>query len=146
MKVAQSCPTLCNPMNCSPPGSSVHGILRARILEWEEGHALLQGIFPIQGSNLHFLGLLHWRVGSSPLAPPGKPQAFSLRMQFEMLHTKRWVELPPLKSTCVLVKATFWLRSDLPCQGQSTRREETAALSGFDRGETSLLPDSGKKR
>ena len=32
--VAQSCPTLCNPMNCSPPGSSVHGILQPRILEW----------------------------------------------------------------------------------------------------------------
>ena len=32
--VAQSCPTLCNPMDCSPPGSSVNGILQARILEW----------------------------------------------------------------------------------------------------------------
>ena len=32
--VAQSCPVLCNPMECSPPGSSVHGILQARILEW----------------------------------------------------------------------------------------------------------------
>ena len=32
--VAQLCLTLCNPMNCSPPGSSVHGILQARILEW----------------------------------------------------------------------------------------------------------------
>ena len=31
---AQSCPTLCNPMDCSPPGSSVHGIFQARILEW----------------------------------------------------------------------------------------------------------------
>ena len=31
--VAQSCPALCDPMDCSPPGSSVHGILRARILE-----------------------------------------------------------------------------------------------------------------
>ena len=31
--VAQSCLTLCNPMNCSPPGSSVHGIFQARILE-----------------------------------------------------------------------------------------------------------------
>ena len=31
---AQSCPTLCNPMDCSPPGSSVHGILQARVLEW----------------------------------------------------------------------------------------------------------------
>ena len=30
----QSCPTLCNPMDCSPLGSSIHGILQARILEW----------------------------------------------------------------------------------------------------------------
>ena len=33
-KVAQSCPTLCDPMDCSAPGSSVHGIPQARILEW----------------------------------------------------------------------------------------------------------------
>ena len=32
--VAQSCLTLCDPVDCSPPGSSVHGILPARILEW----------------------------------------------------------------------------------------------------------------
>ena len=32
--VAQSCPTLCDPMDCSPPGSSVHEIFQARILEW----------------------------------------------------------------------------------------------------------------
>jgi len=30
----QSCPTLCKPIDCSPPGSSVHGILQARVLEW----------------------------------------------------------------------------------------------------------------
>ena len=34
VKVIQSCLTLCNPMNCSLPGSSVHGILQARILQW----------------------------------------------------------------------------------------------------------------
>ena len=34
VKVAQSCLTLCDPMDCSPPGSSVHGILQARTLEW----------------------------------------------------------------------------------------------------------------
>jgi len=33
-EVAQSCPTLCNPMDYSPPGSLVHGILQARVLEW----------------------------------------------------------------------------------------------------------------
>ena len=32
--ITQSCPTLCDPMDCSPPGSSVYGILQARVLEW----------------------------------------------------------------------------------------------------------------
>ena len=45
--VAQSCPTLCNPMVYSLPGSSVHGILQARILLG--CHSLLQRIFPTQG-------------------------------------------------------------------------------------------------
>ena len=48
--VAQLCPTLCNPMDCSPPGSSVHGDSPGK--NTEVGcHALLQGIFPTQGSN-----------------------------------------------------------------------------------------------
>ena len=47
---AQSCRTLCDPMGCSPPGSSVHGILKARILEWvalsSSGGLLHPGIEP----------------------------------------------------------------------------------------------------
>ena len=54
--VAKSCATLCDPMNCSPPSSSVHGILQARMLEWVP--FLLQGIFCTQGSKLRLLGLL----------------------------------------------------------------------------------------
>ena len=34
VKVAQSCPTLCDPLDCIPPSSSIYGILQARILEW----------------------------------------------------------------------------------------------------------------
>ena len=34
-KSLQSCPILCNPMDCSPPGSSVHWMFQARILEWD---------------------------------------------------------------------------------------------------------------
>ena len=33
-EVAQLCPTLCDPMDCSLPGSSIHGIFQARVLEW----------------------------------------------------------------------------------------------------------------
>ena len=69
-KSLQSYPTLCNPMDCSLLGSSVHGILQARILEWVTMPFLLHGILWVQGLNLHFLGLLHGQVGSLPLAPP----------------------------------------------------------------------------
>ena len=70
----QSCPTLCNPMGCSLPGSPVHGLLQARILTDVGCRALLQGIFPTQGSNPCLLHLLHWQAGSLPLEPPGKPR------------------------------------------------------------------------
>ena len=51
---AQLYPTLCDPMDCSPPDSCVHEIFQARILEWV-CHFLLQGIFPIQGLKLDLL-------------------------------------------------------------------------------------------
>ena len=57
-KSLQLCPTLCNPMDCSPPSSSVPGILQVK----NTGmgcHALLQGIFLTQGSNPCLLCLLH---------------------------------------------------------------------------------------
>ena len=63
--------TLCNSMDSSPPGSSAHGILQTGILKWV-AIFFSRGIFSTQGSNL--LHLLHWRAGSLPLAPPGKPQ------------------------------------------------------------------------
>ena len=72
--VTQWCPTLCNPVNCRLPGSSVHGDSPGK----NTGvgcHALLQGICPTQGSNL---SLLHWQADSlslwhlgSPLTTPG---------------------------------------------------------------------------
>ena len=54
---AQSCTTICDPMDWSSSGSSVHGIFQARILEMYS--SLLQGIFLTQGLNPHFLYLLH---------------------------------------------------------------------------------------
>ena len=65
-EVAQLCPTLCDPTDCSPPGSSVHGHVQVRILEWVA--ALLQGILPTQGSNL---GLLHQQADSLWLSHQG---------------------------------------------------------------------------
>ena len=71
-RLLQLCPTLCDSMDCKP----------TRLLcPWDSldkhtgvvCHALLQGIFRAQRLNLHLLCLLNWQLGSSPLAPPGKP-------------------------------------------------------------------------
>ena len=56
-EVAQSCSTLCDTMDGNLPGSAVHGIFQARILEWA-AISFSRGIFPTQGSNP---GLLHCR-------------------------------------------------------------------------------------
>ena len=58
-EVAQSCLTLSDPMDCSPPGSSVHGICQARVLEWgaiafSGIHRLLKGKFNLWGRNKLF--------------------------------------------------------------------------------------------
>ena len=58
--VAQSCPTLCNPMDYSPPDFSVHGILQARILE-QEAIPFSRGSSSLQADSL-------------PSEPPGKPK------------------------------------------------------------------------
>ena len=71
-KLLQLCLTLCNSLDHSPPDSSVHGILQARILEWI-AISFSRGIFPSQGSNPHLLCLLLWQVSSLSLQPPGKP-------------------------------------------------------------------------
>ena len=69
----QSCPTLCDPMDFSPPGSSLHGILQVRILELVVMPSSRVCIFPTQGLNLSPLSLLHWQLGSLRLVSPGKP-------------------------------------------------------------------------
>ena len=61
--------TLCDPMDCSPLGSSVFGILQARILEWVPMPSSRESPQPMD----HPLCLLHWQAGPLPLAPPGKP-------------------------------------------------------------------------
>ena len=68
-KSRESCLTLCDRMDCSPPGSSVHGDSPGK----STGvgcHALLQRIFPTQGLNPHLSCLLHWQAGSLPQTPP----------------------------------------------------------------------------
>ena len=69
----QSCPTLWDPMYCSPPGSSVCGILQARVLQWALLPFLLFRILLTQESNL---GFLHCRQILYHLSYPGSPHIY----------------------------------------------------------------------
>ena len=79
-EVAQSCPTLGDPMDCSLPGSSVHGIFQARVLEWDATalskntgvgcNSLIQGIFPTDPGIKP--GSPALQANSLLSAPPGK--------------------------------------------------------------------------
>ena len=66
--VAQSCLTLCNPMDCSPSGSSVYGILQAGILEWFAISFSRGSSWPRDCTGSPVL-----QVDSLPSEPPGKP-------------------------------------------------------------------------
>ena len=96
---------LYNSIDYSPPGSSFHGILKAKILEWV---AILpsRGSFPTQASNLHLLCLLYWKASSLPLAPPEKPkQCFAyIVIFFERYLVSMWNE-----HTC----AAVWIFFDI---------------------------------
>ena len=81
-------------MDCSLPGSSVHGFSRQEY--WSGCQALLQGIFPTQGLDPCLFCLLHCQGGSLPLAPPGKTSfclsqhIFTLAISCkELTHWKR---------------------------------------------------------
>ena len=71
----QSCPTLCDTMDCSPPGSSVHGILQPRILEWvacpPPGDLRDPGVKPRSPAlQVDSLPLSHWGSPRSSLVFP----------------------------------------------------------------------------
>ena len=107
--VAQSCPTLCEPLDCSPPGSSVHGILQAKKLEysampsfreysqpkdWTEVSRIAGGFFPIWATRAKFVcGWIHvkkWQM-----------KGFQLGMRRWELH-ERWyltlIDMGPFSS------------------------------------------------
>ena len=69
-------------MDCSPPGSSIHGISQARVLEWVSIF-FLQGIFPTQGSNLC---LLLWQAESLPLSHLGSWTLWICYLLWQRLH------------------------------------------------------------
>ena len=124
--VAQLYPTLCDPMDCSPPGSSVHGILQARILEWVAVPSS-RGSSP-PGDQIH--------VSQSPalagnfftIAPPQYQLLLFLEKQKEPCFTKK--------------RKCFWLAESGipgPASGEQFPLSRLAAYTGPRGSEVLLL-------
>ena len=131
-KSPQSCLTLCDPMDCSPPSSSVHGDSPGK----NTGvgcHALLQGIFPIQGSNPHLLRLLDWQTGSLPPAPSGKSPSTNTNLLFSLFRAFSLKEhgLCSLRASPVDIKEAVMM-SNLkpPCTAKPLSKGEFPINSG----------------
>ena len=90
-ELAQSCPTLSDPMDCSPPGSSIHGIFQARVLEW--GAIAFSDLRCLGRNNLN----QHSVLTSSVLSRMG------------LLFQKVWLRC-----------STIWLKTE-PCRQDDSR-------------------------
>ena len=119
-KSLQSCLTLCDPMDCSPPGFSVHGILQARILEWAAMPSSRGSFWPSDWTCVSCL--LCWQTGSVPLAPPGKalwlpytiaisPQVVHIRETKMYVHTKACTQMA---ITVFLILSPIWEQPKWP--------------------------------
>jgi len=86
-KLLQFCVTLCNPMDCSPPGSSVHGILQARTLEWVSISFSKAWKWKVKVKSLSHVWLLATSWTAAYQAPPS--MGFSRQ---EYLYTNMYLE------------------------------------------------------
>ena len=87
-KSLQSCPILCDPMDCSPPGSSAHGILQAKILEWVVTPSSRGSSWPRDRTCVSLSLSSPTLVGIFlTTEPPGKPQWFSTEVKYSPLRT-----------------------------------------------------------
>ena len=123
------CPNVCDPTDCSLPGSSVHGILQARILQWVPMSSSRGSSQPRDRTRVSCL--LHWQTGSLPLVPPRKPQTFTslIYLNGKLIHTHThththtqiklhwglWVEFPRVWCSLIIFiknlhcKFTYWI-------------------------------------
>ena len=90
-EVAQSCPTLCDPMDCSLPGSSVHGIFQARVLQW--GAIALS---PMVFSKLEVQATAIKTLISKPCLTPSSNSEFLVTFPFP------FYSLSPIGGSCFL--------------------------------------------
>ena len=111
---APSCPTLCDPMDCSPPGSSVHGIFQARILEWVSISYFRGSSDPGMETTSLVSPALAGRFFNT--GPPGKPLTNNILI--EIIKTQ--------KITCL------WLHLHEMSMIGTSRQRRLVVTSGWD--------------
>ena len=120
---AQSCPALCDPMNCSLPGSSVHVIFQARILEWVDISSSRGS--PLQELNSHILCLQYWKVESLPLHHLGSPFN-KIKSEVKLLShvglfATPWTVVYQDPQSIGFSKQEYWSKLLFPSPGDLTR-------------------------
>ena len=124
-KSNRSSPTLCHSMDCSPPGSSVHGILQARMLEWEAIPTSRGSSWPRDWTHWEWLNLVLFCSGS--------------RLQWSNWlgchHLKTWLELENIILSSSLRWLSAWSLHFSPCEPFHQDAQDRAA--GFSQNEWS---------
>ena len=105
-QLLQLCPTLCNPMDCSPPGSSVHGILQARILEWVVIPSSRASSQPRDSTCVSFISSIAGRFFTSQA--PGKHKV----ERKEEKEWRQWKEYPQ-ELDCRKSRASVFLQWEI---------------------------------
>ena len=129
--VIKSCTTLCDPMDCSPPGSSVHGIFQARILEWVAISFSRGFSQPRDWTRISWVGrwiLYHWATWEKPLihysvgqignqkTPSSSFSSFSrVFIMFQVLKNTRTIKtsytiLPILDKKFTWITNLYWFQ------------------------------------
>ena len=109
-EVAQSCPTLSDPADCSLPGSSVHGIFQARVLEW--GATAYQALIVAHGilsGSTWTVSCGLWDLVSWPETEPGLPALGALILATRP-PGKSLQQIPHWKCKTLLAKDVVWLQ------------------------------------
>ena len=114
-KLLQPCLTLCDPMDCSLPGTSVHGILQARTLEWAAVPSSRGSSRPRDPTCVSYT-----QAGSSPLAAPGKPSVLThvllrLSSPHSVFHCGQMVSQPLICSHCFQPSFISHISMSLTC-------------------------------
>ena len=112
VSVTQSCPTLWDPMACSLPGSSIHGILQARILEWVATSFFRGSSWP----RIEPGSPASW-ADSLPSGLPGKPKFPGILWQLVFLHCSTSANAFPLWTNycCSVIKSCLTLCDPMDC-------------------------------